>query len=164
MARTQGGQANRTGNVLEQVVVSTLSAHGFSIVPYRSYEQAPDKYGSEVLIRNVPYTTLYGGRGRTEFLISSDRYNLRTRVECKWQQTAGSVDEKLPHAYLSCVEAMEEDDVIILIDGAGFRAEALQWLRRVASERRYIPPTRPSKQVRVYGTTEFLTWCNNTFR
>ena len=67
MARSQGGQANKTGNVLEQVVISTLSAHGFQVVPFREYQRKPDAFGSELLLRNVPYTTLYGGRGYTEF-------------------------------------------------------------------------------------------------
>ncbi|MGQ0658093.1 MAG: PD-(D/E)XK nuclease superfamily protein [Chromatiales bacterium] len=164
MTRSQGGQANKTGNVLEQVVVGTLTAHGFETVAFREYERHPDRYGNELLLRNAPYTTLYGGRGYTEFLIRSDRYSLRTRVECKWQQGAGSVDEKLPYTYISCVETIDEHDIIILVDGKGFREGAVAWLRNVASQRKYVPFDRPHKHIRVMNTTEFLTWCNNTFR
>ncbi|MFO1436527.1 MAG: PD-(D/E)XK nuclease superfamily protein [Gammaproteobacteria bacterium] len=164
MTRSQGGQANRTGNVLENVVIGTLSTHGLEVVQFKDYERRPLIYGQELLLRNVPYRTLYGGKGRTEFLIRSARYQLCTRVECKWQQSAGSVDEKLPHAYLSCVEAIDEDDVIIMIGGNGFRPEAVNWLRQVANERRYVPANKCNKRVRVMTTDEFLTWCNNTFR
>ncbi len=164
MPRSQGGQANKTGNVLEQVVISALNAHDFVMVPYREYEHHQEKYGKELVLRNVPYTTLYGGRGYTEFLILSERYNVRTRIECKWQQGAGSVDEKLPYTYLSCAESMDENDIIILIDGKGFRDGAVDWLRNAAEQRKYIPANCPNKHIRVMNTTEFLTWCNNTFR
>lgn len=164
MARSQGGQANKTGNVLEQVVVSALSVHGFEMVAFREYEHHSERYGKELLLRNVPYTTLYGGRGYTEFLVLSDRYQIRTRIECKWQQGAGSVDEKLPYTYLSCAESMDENDIIILIDGKGFRDGAIDWLRNVAVQRKYIPPGCPNKHIHVMSTTEFLTWCNSTFR
>jgi hypothetical protein len=160
---TQGGQANKTGGVLEGLVIGTLSAHGFAPIRFSDYAKSPEKFGNEVLLRNAPYTTLYGGRGYTEFLLVSQKYDLRTRIECKWQQKAGSVDEKLPYLYLSCVHCVPEDHIIILIDGAGFREGAVQWLRSAAAERRYMPG-HEGKRIVVMGSTEFLTWCNETFR
>ena len=82
----------------------------------------------------MPYTTLYDGRGYTEFLLISQIFNLEIRIECKWQQTAGSIDEKLPHVYLSAVNAVPENNVIILIDGPGFRDGAISWLKNIAKE------------------------------
>lgn len=161
---SQGGHANKTGNVLEQTVIAMLTTHGFEVVGYRDHQRHPEAFGNELLLRNVPYKTLYGGRGYTEFLISSEARKLKIRVECKWQQKAGSVDEKLPHTYLSCVEAMDDNDVIILIDGKGFRDGAVEWLRTAAKERKYIPQNRPEKVIRIMNVTEFLTWCNETFR
>jgi len=161
---SQGGQANKTGKVLEELVVSTLTAHGFQVASFQNYSKHPAQYGAEVALRNVPYRTLYGGRGYTEFLVQSERYGLRTRIECKWQQKAGSVDEKLPHTYLSCIEAMEENDIIVLIGGKGFRDGAVNWLRSAAAESRYIPSNKPDKTIRIMDPTEFLTWCNDTFR
>ena len=160
---TQGGQANKTGGVLEQLVIGTLTAHGFTPIRFSDYAKTPEKFGSEVLLRNAPYTTLYSGRGDTEFLLLSQRYNLKTRIECKWQQKAGSVDEKLPYLYLSCVHCVPENHIIILIDGKGFREGAVQWLRSASRERRYMPE-RVVKRIDVMGSTEFLTWCNETFR
>lgn len=161
---TQGGQANKTGNVLEQLVVGTLRTHGFAEILYSEYKKRPETFGNEILLRNAPYTTLYHGRGFTEFLLISERYALRARIECKWQQKPGSVDEKLPYLYLSCIDAMPEDEVIILIDGPGFREGAVQWLKDAASSRKYVPNDRPRKMVRVFNATEFLTWCNSTFK
>lgn len=162
-APTQGGHANKTGSILEGLVRNTLSAHGFAVVPWALYSKSPGEHGEELLLSNVQCETLYGGKGYTEFLLRSRRFGLDLRIECKWQQTTGSVDEKLPFTYLNCVE-MPEDEVIILIDGKGFREGAIRWLRKAAGERRYIPAERPNKQVRVMDVTEFLTWANSTFR
>ena len=117
-----------------------------------------------MLLRNVPYTTLYGGRGYTEFLLKSQSYNLEVRIECKWQQTAGSVDEKLPHVYLSAAEAVPENNVIILIDGDGFREGAISWLKNITEERKYTPEDKQEKNISIMNSTAFLTWCNNTFK
>ena len=161
---TQGGQANKTGKVLEQLVVSTLSAHGFVSVKYSEYKNNKENFGEELLLKNVPYTTLYNGKGYTEFLLLSKNYNLEIRIECKWQQKAGSVDEKLPHVYLSAIEAIPEDEVIILIDGKGFRDGAINWLKEASRKRKYIPGENQNKNVRIMSSTEFLTWCNETFK
>lgn len=161
---TQGGQANKTGNVLEQLVVGTLTAHGFSTVLYSEYNKDPQSHGNELLLKNMPFTTLYNGRGFTEFLLVSEKHTLKVRIECKWQQKAGSVDEKLPYVYLSCIEAIPEDDVIILIDGKGFRDGAINWLKDAAEKRKYIPKDKPHKDVKIMDATEFLTWCNETFK
>ncbi len=161
---TQGGHANKTGNVLERTVIGTITAHGFVEVKYSDYVKNPDGYGEEVLLKHVPFTTLYKGRGYTEFVLLSEKFNLRTRIECKWQTSAGSVDEKLPHTYLSCIEGADEDEVIILIDGPGFREGALNWLREAASERRYIPDSMPRKNISIMSVTEFMVWTNKIFR
>lgn len=163
MTPTQGGKANKTGNVLEQTITGVCAAHGFEVVMYSEHIKRPENYGDELLLKNVPYTTLYGGRGYTEFLLVSERYNLKTRIECKWQQSAGSVDEKLPYTYISCIEAMPENDVILLVDGDGFRDGAKEWARNAAANRKYIPDDKPEKNVRVMSTVEFLTWTNQTF-
>ncbi len=70
---------------------------------------------------NVPFTTIYQHGGNTEFRLISERYNMDIRIECKWQQVAGSVDEKLPYLYLNCIEAMPEKHIIIIIDGDGWK-------------------------------------------
>lgn len=164
MTKSQGGQANKTGSALERLVPSTLTTRGFVTMLYREYRNNPEAHGSELLLRHVPYTTLYGTNGHTEFLLLSERYNLRTRIECKWQQQGGSVDEKLPYTYLSCIEAMPESHIIILIDGNGFRPGAKEWLRKAAKEKRYFTADNKHKYVDVMDTVEFMTWANNTFK
>jgi hypothetical protein len=164
MVISQGGLANKSGSVLEGIVKGVLAPHGFDIVQNRDLTRLPEGAQDELLIINAPYTTLYGSKGKTEFLLKSKKYNLEVRIECKWQQSAGSVDEKLPHLYLSAIDAMPENNVIILIDGDGFRDGALSWLRNAVNNRLYIPDDNKYKNIMVMNATEFMTWANKTFR
>ena len=147
MSVTQGGLANRSGSVLEGIVTGALTPHGFEVVQHRDLEKNPSVHGSELLIKNAPFTTLYGTRGKTEFLLRSEKYELEIRIECKWQQSGGSVDEKLPHLYLSAIEAVPENDVILLVDGKGFRPGAVEWLRNAVGNRRFIPDDKLEKNI-----------------
>ena len=78
---------------------SVLKNKGFQIVSFREWQRHPDQFEEELLLKNVPYETIYGHRGTTEFLLKSKKENLEIRIECKWQQSSGSVDEKLPYLY-----------------------------------------------------------------
>lgn len=161
MARTQGNIANSSGNVLEQAVVSTFKTKGFEVVRYRDWEKNKEGYGQELLLENVPFTTIYGHNGNTEFLLKSESFNLEIRIECKWQQSAGSVDEKFPYLYLNCIHSMPEKDIIIIVDGGGYKEGALQWLKNAAEQSLYQNDEK--KNIKVLSLVEFLTWVNKSF-
>lgn len=156
--RRQGAQANLTGKVLEDLVASVFKSHDFVIMDYAEHLAASDQAERDVLIKNVPYETIYGHQGKTEFLVQSPRRGLRFRIECKWQQSAGSVDEKFPYLIENC-KTMPEPMVVILIDGRGYKEGALMWLKRAAvacSESRI-------KEIKVFDMSEFVIWANTTF-
>jgi hypothetical protein len=159
----KGTKGNITGNQLEVAVKTVLLGKGFQIVNYRVWEKDPDKYGKELLLENVPFTTIYEHKGNTEFLLLSDKYKLHIRIECKWQQVAGSVDEKLPYLYLNSIEAMPEKDIMILIDGAGWKPGSIKWLREAVKSKKYTTAQNNDKKILVFSLTEFFTWANNTF-
>ncbi|HHM21656.1 MAG TPA: 4-diphosphocytidyl-2C-methyl-D-erythritol kinase [Bacteroidetes bacterium] len=159
----KGRSANITGNQLEVAVQSVLSNKGFEIEMYRKWAKNPENYGKELLLKNVPFETIYGHKGNTEFLLISEKYNLRIRIECKWQQSSGSVDEKLPYLYLNTIEAMPEKDIMILIDGEGFKKGAKTWLRNAAKQKLYTDETNNDTNVMVFSLSEFFTWANKTF-
>jgi hypothetical protein len=160
---TQGAFATTTGRTLETVITSTLTGKGFEVVRYRVYDQHPERYGTELLLTHVPYLSVYGHPANTEFLVRSERYARTIRIECKWQQSSGSVDEKFPYLYINCVEAMPEPEVIIVLDGDGARKGGVQWLRDAAEQRRYLARDDP-KKIQVMNLAEFITWANRTFR
>ena len=159
----QGTKGNVTGNQLEQAVRSVLTGKGFQLVPYKVWEKNPDSFGKELLLENVPFTTIYNHKGTTEYLLLSEKYNLKMRIECKWQQVAGSVDEKLPYLYLNVMEAMPESSIMILIDGGGWKPGAIQWLRDAVKLKKYAHLFNQNKEILVFNLTEFFTWANNKF-
>ncbi|MEQ8220823.1 MAG: PD-(D/E)XK nuclease superfamily protein [Candidatus Eremiobacterota bacterium] len=158
----QGSLATGSGNTLEQTVTGTLLSKGFTPVNYGEYIKKKNKYGEELLIKNMPYKTIYGHDGKTEFLLKSRKYSIEVRIECKWQQASGSVDEKYPYLYLNCIEAMPEKDIIIIIDGGGAKEGAVKWLKKAAENHVYTANT--IKNIKVFNLVEFVKWANFTFR
>lgn len=96
--------------------------------------------------------------------MKSSRYNLEIRIECKWQQVAGSVDEKLPYLYLNSIEAMPERHIVVIIDGKGWKSGAIPWLKEAASQRKYSESLMSEKKIEILSLTEFMTWANNILR
>lgn len=164
MAKKQGGLANSSGNTLEKMVIATFESKGFEVEMYRKWVKQPEKYGNELVLRNVPYETIYGHNGNTEFLIKSAIYDLEIRIECKWQQSSGSVDEKFPYLYLNCIEKMPESTIIIIVGGGGAKLGAVEWLKSAANSRKYWKDDKPTKEILVMDLEGFIIWANNMFR
>ena len=161
---TQGSAANRQGKVLEKTIVPTFESRGFEVVRYSVWHKHPQNYGSELLLKNVPYITIYGQKGYTEFLVKSARFCLNTRIECKWQQSSGSVDEKLPYLYLNCVEAMPESDIIVIAGGGGMKAGAIPWLKSAVTQHKYLESDVANKNIQIFSLEEFIAWANEILR
>jgi len=159
----KGTKSNVSGNQLEEAVRSVLIKKGFVHTKYREWEKNPDNFGKELLLENAPFTTVYEHKGNTEFLLISEKYNLRIRIECKWQQVSGSVDEKLPYLYLNTIEAMPEKSIMILIDGSGWKVGAIKWLKDAVKNKKYTNENNKDKEIYVFNLTEFFTWANKTF-
>lgn len=160
----KGTKSNVTGNQLEVAVKTVLQGKGFEIINYRIWEKNKENYGNELLLENVPFTTIYEHKGNTEFLLKSKKYGLEIRIECKWQQSAGSVDEKLPYVYLNAIEAMPESTIMILIDGDGWKQGAIKWLKDAVEQKKYTTEELRNKKIMVFNLKEFFTWANDTFR
>lgn len=127
----QGGAlANINGNGFEAIFEKAFRNSGVSVVTYATYKKHPEKYeGKRILVKNVPFESIYGSkRSKTEFLLK-DPILGDFRIECKYQASAGSVDEKFPYVYLNALLAYPEENVIIAVDGGGYKAGALSWLK-----------------------------------
>jgi hypothetical protein len=140
-----GSRANKSGKLLETTVRRQLEGWlpGLTVYGPGQSEIVPR------LERSVPYTTIYGTTGRTEFVLYLP--SKRVRIECKWQAVSGSVDEKYPYTY-ACMSACEEDEVVILADGGGAKASAIAWLKRACAGH------RPSPRMACMTLTEFCAW------
>lgn len=174
---SHGQRANKSGQILEGVVRSTLAgpqAFGFEVLSNGDYERArkaniplPARY----LVKSPPYETIYGTNGKTEFrlhcvdLAPTKAFPVSgdfvCRLECKYQATSGSVDEKFPYLYLSCVEAMPEKNIIILMEAKGARVQAVKWLANAVLQQKYDPGK--TKRIVILTIAEFVAWSNDAF-
>lgn len=162
--RKKGSLASGQGKILEETVISTFTRKGFEVVMWSEWNRHRGNFGSELLLKNVPFKNIYGHDGYTEFLLMSEKYNFEVRIECKWQQSAGSVDEKFPYLYLNCIEAMPEKHIVIIVDGGGAKEGAVRWLKNASHNRIYADEKSSSKNIEVMDLSGFLRWANLTFR
>ena len=123
------------------------------------------------LIHNAPYESVYAvatpteeqnRSSRCECIISNPQTKTFCRIECKWQAVSGSVDEKLPYLYLNAVERWFEEEIIILIDGKGWKRGALFWLREAVNSRRWRTST-DRRAIMMMSIAEFTNWCQKRF-
>ena len=57
-------------------------------------------------------------------------------IECKWQESPGTTEEKYPFLILNIAQG--EYDTIIILDGNGYTAGARQWLLNQAGKNRLM--------------------------
>ncbi len=76
---------------------------------------------------------IYGKQRRVDFILyHPQRWAECLVIQCKWQASSGSVDEKFPFEVLSI--QLNEFDTILVLDGGGYSAGAEQWLRGQAGK------------------------------
>ena len=148
----QGSKANENGQKLEDLVEAELCKYGVKVLAYSSWlddleELDPTTEG--VLFKNVPYTNVYGSRGRGEFLLFLRGF-ADTRIECRSQTVSGSVDEKLPYLLENC-KVFDEKNVIVVLEGNGFKTKAKEWFIENAHAVK-------SKNINVMSFKEFKDW------
>ena len=100
---TSGAKANTSGRLLEETVTRTICGW----LPDIKILLAKDRANEDppLLLRHVPYRSIYGTPSKTEFvLVLPDR---SIRIECKWQAVSGSVDEKYPYMFLNMSTVIE---------------------------------------------------------
>lgn len=158
-----GTTANHHGSNIESLVENLFKSKHYECEKYSTYIKNPTAYSTNILLKNVPFFSIYEHRGKTEFLVKSASRENDIRIECKWQQSAGSVDEKLPYLYLNCVESFPEKEIIIIIDGGGFKEGAIRWLRDAVENRKYMDEN-DDKIIRVFNIAEFITWFNRNIK
>ena len=132
-----GGRANRTGSTLENTVEDLLIRHGYEITSITDWPpQLPA--GRRYYARQVKLgVSIYGSPRRMDFAIwGAKRFPTGLIIECKWQQRAGSVDEKFPFSVLNIEKSKRDFGVpsVIIIDGGGYKDTSLDWLKEQVNE------------------------------
>ena len=156
-----GTKANKNGRGFENYITLPFLSKGFVIAEYNDWHHHNNAYGKDLLIHNYPYYDITNTKGKMEYFILSETYGLKSRIECKWQGSHGSVDEKLPKLYLDCIGPGNPDHSIIIIDGGGHRKRYIEWLKHAAASKLYINDSNNNKHVDIMSLVEFINWVNN---
>lgn len=124
--RTQGAQANRTGNVAEGVIGAILNSCKVEYIA---------QYHIGI--------SIFGHPLKTDFYLPNDQII----IESKWQNVAGSADEKLPYLVMNIRERYPHPTVLVY-GGQGWRTGAITWVKAQVD----------SKLIRVLSVEEFMKW------
>jgi hypothetical protein len=132
----QGSNAYMAGKALENTVEKILGIQGVGSIEYKDWvtnnwiEMARVSGAPGLLVKNFPYTNIYGRPGRSEFVLVVDDYE-NIRIECRSQRVPGSASDKFPYLFLNG-EACDEKVVIFVVDGVGFKKGSVEWLKSQA--------------------------------
>ncbi|MEH2027436.1 PD-(D/E)XK nuclease superfamily protein [Nostoc sp.] len=157
---TQGARAVTSGNVLEKTVEGTLLGHGYVQVGFGlpkkqrlgcllSSNTIPKRYARQVYIG----AGIYGSYIYVDFyIIGATSVSSGLIIECKWQQSSGSVDEKLPYLNLN-IQNCYPAQAVVLIDGGGMKPQAVSWLGKQVGFNQNL--------LSVHNLSSFIAWSNN---
>ena len=147
----QGTKANYNGKSLEKQIQKMIQEQGYPVFwNNKKPQQMPFKY----LLREVPFTNIYGGKSKTEFVLHSKQRAIR--IEAKYQAAAGSVDEKLVYTLLNAIQCYPEKEIILLLEGQGFRKGAREWILKMLDSNwlNY----RNKKTIHCFTLKQFQNW------
>ena len=154
---SSGSQANKTGNTLELFVERILQDNGYEEFTGNKAQLFENRksVGGKQYAKQVPCgTSIYESPRKCDFLvINKDKFEDDLIIECKWQQSAGSVDEKYPFAVFNIIKIGVPS--IVLLDGGGYKKTAMKWLKEQAD------PNRALKGV--YNMAEFQALVHKGF-
>jgi len=131
---SQGRSANRNGRGAEDIIAGILDRKR---IPYARQHHV----GSGVF--DTPIYVDFS-------LPSPPPFPNGLIIESKWQQVAGSAEEKLCYL-VENIRYCYPCTTVVVIDGDGFRPGAVRWLRSQAGHGRLFA---------VFSLVEFVTWSN----
>ena len=128
MTQTGGQRANFTGRQFETFCASIVQSQGYERIRpaaaiWAARELGQPIYASQVIIGK----SIYGKDRKVDLLLfHPTKHPDGLVVQCKWQSSGGSVDEKYPFEVLNIQQGTL--DTIIVLDGGGYSDGAKEWL------------------------------------
>lgn len=133
---SQGCESNRSGKWLEKNISEEFKLRGVPSFRFSKKSTNNDLFFQRFLLKGVPYTSIYKSNSKSEFVyIDRDRHSIR--IECRHQDSRGSVDEKFPYLLDNARRAMPEKEIWLVVEGHGARAKARAWLKEEAAAVRH---------------------------
>lgn len=123
-----GKRANRAGEQHAEFVENLLKDYGYvKVTPIRFFALCSLK---QPIFAKECHTgkTLYGGSRRVDFILYHPiKWAECLIIECKWQASGGSTDQKYPYFVESTNKNPEQ--AIFVIGGDGYSGRSKDWLR-----------------------------------
>lgn len=128
---TSGAFANHTGNRLESFVANALIENGYQEfdnhkrqVFFNRDTLGGKQFATQVYTGDTIYKT---DRFIDILVVNKALFPDGLVIECKWQQSGGSVDEKYPYLVWNIIKLGVP--TIVLLDGDGYKPAAMKWLK-----------------------------------
>ena len=154
---SSGAFANITGSSLERFVEQKLIEKGY--IQFKGHKKQilsnrktieGKQYATQVPVG----TTIYQSPRKCDFFtFNKSLFPEGLIIECKWQQSVGSVDEKYPFLILNIIKT--NIPTVILLDGDGYKKLAKEWLKEQVKKEKTL--------VSVWNMSEFQKEINNKF-
>jgi hypothetical protein len=154
---SSGKKANNTGSSLERFIQQALFERGY--VEFWNHKKQVfsnrKTLGGKQFAKQVPIgDTIYATTRKCDFLvINRDKFPNDLIIECKWQQSAGSVDEKYPFLIFNIIRT--GIPTVVLLDGGGYKEAAMKWLKENVNQHGAL--------IGVWTMSEFQKQVNNGF-
>ena len=157
MILTKGARANKSGIILENQVENILRTYNyFQISPHLPKKQQREFILNSILLPKRYAKQVHIGTGIYDTDIYVDFFVVGLPImpkgliiECKWQESGGSVDEKFPYLNLN-IQNSYPAPTIIVIGGEGMRGGAVDWLKARVEDNHNL--------VGVYTLDRFIAW------
>jgi len=147
----QGKQANFTGRMLENQIISRIKESGYTEVKSDKSFININFFEDNIVTRHCYIgKSVYETNLFTDILLfNKEKFPNKLAIEIKWQQISGSVDEKYPYLVLNIKEKFPCPAIIIL-DGGGYKKGSKDWVKKQVD----------NKLIGVFSISEFLIWVN----
>jgi len=147
----QGKAANKSGNKLKKFVCDILLSKGYIELPKEKFR--PGIYLEQPIFSKgyIIKPNIYEGETHCDFIIfHPEKHSKCLIIECKWQQKAGSVDEKFPYI-VENIKNHYPHNAILILDGGGYKRSAEKWVKAQVN----------AKFISVFNMSEFQKWAND---
>jgi len=123
VTQSQGRQANSNGRAFEEMIAQRLRSKG-----YQSLSSPPPAFRTPFFVAQLrgQFFSIYGSPMRVDFFVwHPSKYPNGLVIECKYQETPGSADEKFPYTVANLRKA--GIPAILLVMGSGPKRCAVDW-------------------------------------
>ena len=157
MTDSSGAKANWNGKMFEDFVHDHLVRNGWKFIKSKDLLKEGksitrvdlfDDHWEKWFTTQYKLTeTIYKNPWKVDFLLHDERTKKSLVIECKWQQSSGSVDEKYPYLVRN-IKEKSPHPCLVLLDGDGYKPAAKEWLESQVDK----------KLIGVLSMSEFVKW------